>query len=299
MATEKHSSISSSYAGVISATNGIEFPPSYESAAASTISYESPTIPPSNDGFLVVYPRESVESVDSTSRLIPAGEIGGPIGYSNGIYSVSGITEDEQQAVHRILAAILGTVIIASGVDLAWSTFMFSYVVTTWATSVGLMLLPIFGVPLYFLSSITWRGLAHVDLIFSTLLYPTNEPLNPFVPPPVLLSPALQEHIIGAPSAEALRNEPAPEVELNWETARLTMLATSTWRAVLYFVIPRFLLSVFAIVVFWGVIFPYWLVFGAICGGFAWTPGKVVWPMVKLMSAFPKLAVSQVPERRF
>ncbi|KAI8808233.1 hypothetical protein BJ742DRAFT_869220 [Cladochytrium replicatum] len=297
MASEKQQS---SLAYGVAAGSTMEAPPSYEAIASNHI--DSPPLPPRNDDAIpVVRPRENVESVDSQIRLIPAGyatrSFRGGLYYNPGIGSA--INDAQNHEAHRFHSTIWGTIMIATGVDLAWSTFTFGYVLSTWLTSLCLMIIPIIGIPLYFLFAVTWRALAHVDLIFTSLLFPTDQPLKPFVPPPPILSPAIQEHIVKARSIEVLRNDRSPAICYNWETAKLTMFAKSTWRALLYFIIPRFVLSVVTFCIFWAVIFPFWLIFGVGCMGFGWTPGKVVRPMVKLMAAFPKLAVSSLSERTF
>ncbi|KAI8808793.1 hypothetical protein BJ742DRAFT_260542 [Cladochytrium replicatum] len=273
----------------------IDVPPSYEAVHP---------IPPCNNDMPAIHPHLA-ETVYSSTKLISGQNVVGFGGFSTLYYAPDVSTlikEDQKHDSHHIWVTIAGTVIIAAGLDLLWATFAFCYVVTTWTTAVVCMIVPILGLPLYFIFAISWRALAHVDLILSTSFFPTVWQLKPCVPLPLILFPVLHKHIMESPSADALREDPAPPLaksDYTWRTGALTMFALSTWRAIIYFTIPRFVLSLLAFCLFWLIIFPFWLLFGVGCLGFMWTPGRTMWPMVKLMAVYPGLAVSLLSERKF
>ncbi|KAI8801678.1 hypothetical protein BJ742DRAFT_873809 [Cladochytrium replicatum] len=300
--SEKHhseaSQCSSSSSSNRTAVIEIDFPPSYDAVHPIPHNYV-PSVQP-----------RIAETANSKTKIIPGQHVVGLDGFRTLYYAPDNSTlikEDQKHKTHGIWATIAGTFIIASGLDLLWATFAFCYVVTTWTTAVVCIILPILGLPLYLLFAISWRALAHVDLILSTIgilqvLLPNSVAAQTLRPAPVDTLPRSPQTYHGVAIGRCTRRRSAPPLtksDYTWRTAALTMFGLSTWRAIVYFTIPRIVLSFVAFCLFWLIIFPYWLLFGVGCLGFMWTPGATMWPMVKLMAAYPGLAVSLLSERKF
>ncbi|KAJ1530061.1 hypothetical protein HK096_008672, partial [Nowakowskiella sp. JEL0078] len=56
-------------------------------------------------------------------------------------------------------------IFILLGLDLAWTSITFTWVLATWAASVACLILPCIGLPMYGVFAMTWRILARVEVI--------------------------------------------------------------------------------------------------------------------------------------